>query len=205
MAQWPPPPYASVCMLFYRHYNSTNMKWQANNYVKNQIKESFVYNSLNDHVHGRRKDFFQRGELEDFSKILPGRPKVVKFVFPHLKLRKQPFLLNISKSRLGCPAFRHPWRRTEQMITMTPITSASSFNTLRNSRTSTRRCWAAIQLSNHPELSGRAVHGEVDGLDIRGRHDRPFVLLRHTHRPQRRPYLICASKSGNVRHRCGGV
>ena len=28
------------------------------------------------------------------------------------------------------------------------------------------RCWAAIQLSHRPEPSGRAVHGEVDGLDI---------------------------------------
>ena len=41
------------------------------------------------------------------------------------------------------------------------------------------RCWAAIQLSHRPEPSGRAVHGEVDGLDIGGRHGRRFVL-RHT-------------------------
>ena len=33
-----------------------------------------------------------------------------------------------------------------------------------------------------------AVHEEVDGLDIGGQHGRRFVLLRHTHRPQRRPY-----------------
>ena len=32
---------------------------------------------------------------------------------------------------------------------------------------------------------------------------RRFVL-RHTHRPQRRPYPICTSRSGNARHRCGG-
>jgi len=31
-----------------------------------------------------------------------------------------------------------------------------------------------------------------------------FVLLRHTHRPQRRPYRICTSRSGNVRPWCGG-
>jgi len=31
-----------------------------------------------------------------------------------------------------------------------------------------------------------AVHEEVDGLDIGGQHGRRFVLLRHTHRPQRR-------------------
>ena len=36
------------------------------------------------------------------------------------------------------------------------------------------RCWAAIRLSHRPEPSGRAVHGEVDGLDIGGRHGRLF-------------------------------
>ena len=65
------------------------------------------------------------------------------------------------------------------------------------------RCWAAIRLSHRPELSGRAVHEEVDGLGI-GEHGRRFVLLRHTHTPQRRPYPICATRSGNFRHRCGG-
>ena len=44
---------------------------------------------------------------------------------------------------------------------------------------------AAIQLSHHPEPSGRAVHGEVDGLDIRGQNGRRFVFLRQTHRPPR--------------------
>jgi len=64
-------------------------------------------------------------------------------------------------------------------------------------------CWAAIHLSHRPELSGRAVHGEGNGLDIGGRHGRRFVLLRHTHRSQRRLYPICTSRSGNIRHRCG--
>jgi len=49
-------------------------------------------------------------------------------------------------------------------------------------------CWADIRLSNHPELSGHAVHGEVGGLDIGGQHGRRFVLLRHTHKPQKGPY-----------------
>ena len=31
-----------------------------------------------------------------------------------------------------------------------------------------------------------------------------FVLLHHTHRPQRRPYPIGTSRRGNFRHRCGG-
>jgi len=64
------------------------------------------------------------------------------------------------------------------------------------------RCWAAIRLSHRPEPSGRVVRGEVDGLDIGGQHGRRFVLLRHTHMPQR-PYPICTGRSGNVRHRCG--
>jgi len=55
------------------------------------------------------------------------------------------------------------------------------------------RCWAAIRLSHRPEPSGRAVHGEVDGLDIGGRHGRRFVLLRHTHKPHRRSYPFCTS------------
>ena len=66
------------------------------------------------------------------------------------------------------------------------------------------RCWAAIRLFHYPEPSGRAVRGEVDGLDIGGRHGRRFVLLRQTHRPQRRPYLICTSRSRNVRLQSGG-
>ena len=66
------------------------------------------------------------------------------------------------------------------------------------------RCWAAIRLPHRPEPSGHAVHEEVDGLDIGGQHGRWFVL-RHTHRPQRRPYPICTSRSGNSQHRCGGA
>jgi len=66
------------------------------------------------------------------------------------------------------------------------------------------RCWAAIRLSHCLEPSGRAVHEEVNGLDIGGQHGRRFVLLRHTHRPQRRSYSICASRSECVRHRCAG-
>ena len=66
------------------------------------------------------------------------------------------------------------------------------------------RCWEAIRLSHRLEPSGYAVHEEVDGLDIGGQHGPRLVLLRHTHRPQRRPYPICTGRSGNVRHRCGG-
>ena len=66
------------------------------------------------------------------------------------------------------------------------------------------RCWADIRKSHRPEPSGHAVHEEVDGLDIGGQHDWRFVLLRHTHRLQRRKYPICTSRSGNVRHQCGG-
>jgi len=49
--------------------------------------------------HGRRKDFFQGGHQVIFPKFLQGGPKVVKFVFSHSKLRKQPFLPKCSKSR----------------------------------------------------------------------------------------------------------
>jgi len=63
--------------------------------------------------------------------------------------------------------------------------------------------WAAIRLSHRPEPSGRVVRGGVDGLDSGGRHGWRFALY-HTHRPQRRPYPICTSRSGNVRYRCGG-
>ena len=66
------------------------------------------------------------------------------------------------------------------------------------------RCWAAIRLSRHPELSGHAVQGKVDELDIRGQHGRRFVLLHYTHRAQREPYPICTNRKGNVRHQCGG-
>jgi len=55
-----------------------------------------------------------------------------------------------------------------------------------------------------PEPSGHAVHWEVDGLDIRGQHGWRFVLLRHTHRPQRGPYPICVNNNRNVSHQCGG-
>jgi len=66
------------------------------------------------------------------------------------------------------------------------------------------RCWAAIRLSHRPEPSGHAVHTDVDGLDIGGQHGRRFVLLCHTHRPQRKPCPVCTSRSGNVQPRCGG-
>jgi len=42
-------------------------------------------------------------------------------------------------------------------------------------------------LFHRPELSGCAVHGEVDELDIGEQHGWRFVLS-HTYRPQRRPY-----------------
>ena len=55
--------------------------------------------------HGRRKDFFQVGASRGFSqKFFQEGPKVVKFVLYPSKLKKQPFLLIISKSGGGlCP------------------------------------------------------------------------------------------------------
>ena len=63
---------------------------------------------------------------------------------------------------------------------------------------------AANRLSHHPELPGRPIHGEVDGLDIGRQHGQRFGLLHHTHKPQKRPYPICTNRSRNVRHPCGG-
>ena len=71
---------------------------------------------------------------------------------------------------------------------------ASFYYPLLGSTRSWSRCWAAIRLSHRPEPSDRAVHEGVDGLDIGGQHGRRFVLLRHTHRPQRRSYLICVKQ-----------
>ena len=47
---------------------------------------------------------------------------------------------------------------------------------------------AAIRLFLHTEPSGRALREVVDGLDIGGQHGQQFVLLRHTHMPQKWPY-----------------
>ena len=77
------------------------------------------------------------------------------------------------------------------------LTTHSSLYPLLGRTRSRGRCWAAIQLSHHREPSGRAVHEEVGGLDIGGRHGRRFVYLPHTYRPQRRTYPICTSRSGN--------
>jgi len=54
--------------------------------------------------------FSREGPVGDFPKIFSREgPKVVKFVFYHPKLKKQPFLLIISKSRGGLgPPFRRP-------------------------------------------------------------------------------------------------
>jgi len=52
--------------------------------------------------------FSRRGALKDFSKIFLGGAKVMKFVF-FSKLRKQTFLLKMSKSKGGlAPALSTP-------------------------------------------------------------------------------------------------
>jgi len=67
------------------------------------------------------------------------------------------------------------------------IVSASSFSPLLGRTRSRGRCWAA----NGSSQSGRAIHGEVDGLDIGRQHGQRFDLLRHTHKPQKWPYHLC--------------
>jgi len=67
------------------------------------------------------------------------------------------------------------------------IVWASCFSPLLGRTRSQGRCWAA----NGSSQSGRAIHGEVDGLDIGRQHGQQFDLLRHTHRPQKWPYHLC--------------
>jgi len=54
------------------------------------------------------------------ERFFPGGGKMVKFVFFHSKLRKQPFLRKISRSRAGprppLPPFRHPWKYTYKYV-----------------------------------------------------------------------------------------
>jgi len=50
-------------------------------------------------IHGSLKKFYKRGHQRIFPKFLQEGPKVVKFVFSHLQLRKQPFLLKFFKFR----------------------------------------------------------------------------------------------------------
>ena len=53
----------------------------------------------------------------------------------------------------------------------------------------------------HDRQAVQSLGKSVDWMDIGGQHGRRCVLLRHTHRHQRRPYPICISRSGNVRQR----
>ena len=55
-------------------------------------------------------------------------------------------------------------------------------------RTQSRgRFWAAFRLSHRPEPLSHAVHGEVEGLDIRGQHGRLFVSSALTGRKRPTP------------------
>ena len=67
------------------------------------------------------------------------------------------------------------------------------------------RCWAANRLSHHPELSGRAIHGEVDGLDMGRHHGQRFDLLCHTHKPQKGPYLFVQTTAQTSKTRAEAV
>jgi len=73
------------------------------------------------HTHGRRKDFSREEPIVDFpgvaKRFLQWGPKVAKFYFNHLKIRKQFFLLKIDRKRSNCKIhgflfplpFRCPW------------------------------------------------------------------------------------------------
>jgi len=56
----------------------------------------------------------------------------------------------------------------------------------------------AIRLSHRAGPSGHSFYGEVDELDSGGQHGQRSVFLRHTHRPQRRPYPIYTSRSWRI-------
>jgi len=63
-------------------------------------------------VHGSWKKFYRSSHQRIFPKFFQKGPKVVKFVFSHLKLRKQPFLLKFFKPRgtkVPLLPFRRPW------------------------------------------------------------------------------------------------
>ena len=62
------------------------------------------------------------------------------------------------------------------------------------------RCWAAIRLSHGPELSGHAVHGEVDGLDIGGQHGRRlfFCATLTGHRGGHTPFVQAGAETSNI-------
>jgi len=66
---------------------------------------------------------------------------------------------------------------------------ASWWSPLQGCTRSRARCWAGNRLSHQPEPSGRALHGEVGGLDI-GRQpcQSLFFLHRHTHMPLKGSY-----------------
>jgi len=109
----------------------------------------------------------------------------------HFIKRKQFNVTNVASHRFQIFLFFFCWARC--------------YDPLLIGRTRSRgRCWIHVRLSHRLEPIGHAVHGEVDGLDIGGQHERRFVLLRHTHQRQRRPYPIYTRKRGYVRHRCGG-
>ena len=74
------------------------------------------------------------------------------------------------------------------------IVWASCFRPLLGCTRSRGRIWAANRLSHHPEPSGRAIHWEVDGLDIRKEHGQRFDLLRHTRKPQTRHTHLCKKR-----------
>ena len=64
--------------------------------------------------HGRRRDFFQEGANSGFSRggpkiFLQGRPKVAKWHFHHLKLRKQTLFAKIDRKMSNFKILVRPW------------------------------------------------------------------------------------------------
>jgi len=92
------------------------------------------------------------------------------------------------------------------------LRQCASFSPLE--RVATIHCWTALDVGIDVEqlfdcliIQNRETVqsiGKSMGWTIGGQHGRRSVLLRHTHRPQRRPYPICVSRRGGVLCRCGG-
>jgi len=53
-------------------------------------------------------------------------------------------------------------------------------------------------LFHHPELSGCAIHGEVDGLDIGRQHDQWFDLLCHKSQAAEASFVQMSTKTSDT-------
>ena len=186
---------AARCIVLYRHGNK-QAKW---------------YSCLS--TRHRRWFDYLLGHTEDFKSVACSLSSFLLGVDGWVQGNGSCAVLSLTcyQCNIHCES-SHSRRNQAQVGARRPLTTlpnwvdffwASCYCPLLGRTRSRGRCWAVIRLFRRPEPSGRAVHGEVEGLGTGGQHGQWFVLLRHTHRLQRRTYPICTSKSGNIQHRCG--